>query len=346
LPAPAGAIVLEVGSKPRDVRAADFNLDGHLDAVVANSGDGSVMVLPGGPEGPFKHPGQTIPAIPAGQEPADIEAVDLDLDGDTDIVVANHGTSLLTVLVNDGRGGFTEAPYSPIDTGALPHVHGVVSGDFNADGWPDLAVDSADTREVRILHGSRRGFLPPIPVHLTTMPYFLLGKSDGPAGGASEILVPGQSDNTIVGVQYQGDHYDPSTLIDLGGTPWVVVSDDVNGDGQTDIVVIETDALSVWLATGDGFSPASGSPFAIPGATGVATGDLNGDLIPDIAVGPWDGDEVAVISGGDFSMQRVTACERPIGLAIGDLSGDSHPDLLVTCPTQDRVILLTFPPAP
>ena len=130
--------------------------------------------------------------------------------------------------------------------------------------------------------------------------------------------------------------------IQLSEKPWMVVGDDVNGDRRTDIIVVHSNAASVWVAGRDGFSQATGSPFTVGGATEVATGDIDGDGIADVAVGPWDGDEVTVLTGPKWP-REVRTCERPIGLAIADLDGDHRGELLAACSTQKRLVVVTFP---
>jgi hypothetical protein len=273
-----------------------------------------------------------------------VDAADFDRDGDSDLAFANHETSTVTVLLNDGRARFTAARGSPFDTGARPHVHGLATGDFDGDGWLDLAVDSADTDEVRVLRGGPRGLGEVVAFSLGTMPYYRLGAADVAGDERPDVLVPGHSDSTVRGIQREGGVLVPAPLtIRLSDKPWMVVGDDVSGDRRNDIIVVETNSVSVWLAGRDGFSPAQGSPFKVTGATEVATGDLDGDGVADVAIGPWDGNEVTLLVGRGLTALKVHTCEQPIGLAIADLNGDRRGELLAACANDNRLVVVTLP---
>jgi hypothetical protein len=335
----AGPATYKVGARPRSIAVADFNGDSRLDVVVANSGDQSLTLLLGARGGQLE---VAAPAIPAGNEPADVDAVDVDNDHDIDLVVANHETSHIRVLLNDGKAHFVDAPGSPFDTGARPHLHGVATGDFDGDGWNDVAVESSGTDEVRVLRGSPLGFSKVLAIPVGTMPYYRLGAADVDNDGHVDVVVPGHGDNTVRAVLFgQNAPTTAGWTLPLPRQPWMVVGDDVDGDGRDDIVVVLTNAVGVWLNRAGGFSPTPGSPWMIDGATEVATGDLNGDGVADIVVGPWDGAVVTIISGRSFSRRSVGACERPVGLAIADLDGDGRGEVLATCVTEDRLIVLT-----
>jgi hypothetical protein len=322
------------------VAAADLNNDGRRDVVVANFGDSTVTLLLAVDSGRLQ---PLVPAIQCGNEPSDVDAIDLDRDGDVDLVVANHETSKFSVLLNDGNAKFRPAPGSPFDSGARPHVHGLATGDFNGDGWSDVAVESADTREIRVLQGGARGLNEPISVAVGTMPYFRLGAADVTRDGIADVLVPGHGDNTVRIVHRANRGLAMSSQqLRLSGKPWMVVGDDVTGDGRNDIIVVQSDAVSVWLATSQGFSPVPGSPFGVAGATEAATGDLNGDGIADVAIGPWDGSEVTIIEGGKLTVRKLRSCGRPIGLAIADLDGDQRGELLVACATENKLVVLKW----
>ncbi len=327
-----------VGAQPREIAVADLDGDGELDVAVANSGDGTVTVLLGAGGGRLRPGGAPVPA---GREPSDVDAADLDRDGDVDLVVANHETSRITVLLNGGGARFAPAPGSPLETGARPHVHGLATGDLDGDGWTDVAVESADTREVRVLWGGAGGFGAAVGVDVGTMPYYRLGVADATGDGRPDVLVPGHGDSTVRVVRAEpGRRLQSERVVRLADRPWMVVGADVDGDRRADLVVVHADGASVWLAGARGFSGAAGSPFPLGGATEAAAGDLDGDGVADVAVGPWEGDEVTVLAGARLERRAVRACPRPIGLAVADLDGDGRGELLAACPTRDRLLVL------
>jgi hypothetical protein len=326
-----------VGARPRAIAVADFNGDGRPDVAVANAGDGTVTLLFGEDTGML---GGAV-SFPAGGEPADVDAVDFDRDGNIDLVFANHETPSITVLRNDGRGDFVPAPGSPFDTRARPHIHGLATGDYDGDGWMDVAVESSDTRAVHVLMGGANGLAAPVPVQLGTMPYSRLGVGDVTGDGRPNILIPGHGDNTVLAIESAGGILRAAPwILRLRTQPWMALAGDMNRDGRDDVVVVETNAVSVWLAEDAGHVPAPNSPFSIVGATEAAIGDLDGDGYADVVVGPWEGDEVTVIFGEDLGVRRVQMCMRPIGLAIADVTGDGRGDLLVTCTNTNELAVL------
>jgi hypothetical protein len=308
--------------------------------IVANSGDETLTLLLGAAGGRLERSTSTFPS---GKEPTDVETVDLDNDNDLDIVVANHETPLVTMLLNDGRAGFVPAPGSPFDSGAQPHHHGVATGDFDGDGWIDVASESSGSDEVRVLKGSQQGFSKGVGIPIGTMPYYRVGAADVTGDGRVDVLVPGHGDSTVRVVRHDGGTLKPTDwTIPLPSQPWMALGDDLNGDERADIAVVLTNAVGVWLSDSGRFSQAPGSPFAIDAATEVASGDIDGDGVADIAVNPWKGTEVTLITGRTFRMQKVSPCERPGSLAVADLDGDGRGEVLATCGRENRLVVISL----
>src|SRR5665213_638559 len=124
----------------------DFNGDGKLDIAMVRQNTAGISILFGNGDGTLGPP----QFIRTGTSPKAIAAGDFNGDGKLDLAIANSDfrASSLDILINNGDGTFSESkPYAGGN-----FVDGVVTGDFNGDGYTDVATVSY-TSDARVYAG-------------------------------------------------------------------------------------------------------------------------------------------------------------------------------------------------
>ncbi len=142
-----------MGSEPFTVVTADINGDGKLDLIAANFLSNNLTVVLGNGSGGFT--ATTGSPVAAGTNPFGIVAADLNGDGKIDLAVSNAGSNNVTVLLGNGTGALTAVTGSPFSAGSNPLA--MALGDFNGDGYPDLAVPNYNGNNVTLLLGNGTG---------------------------------------------------------------------------------------------------------------------------------------------------------------------------------------------
>ena len=138
----------------------DFNHDGKLDFATAMSSSPasnvSIGIFLGNGDGTF----QTPKTIATSSRYLFGVAADLNHDNNTDLVLETGPT--LQLWISNGNGSFTKgqtiSPYNPSSSGFLD---GVVTGDFDGDGKPDIALlySSLGPTSVQVWYGDGAGHL-------------------------------------------------------------------------------------------------------------------------------------------------------------------------------------------
>jgi len=312
------------GQQPESVAIADVNGDGKPDLVVANlcanacvTGvtDGSVGVLLGNGDGTFQ---PVVTYDSGGLQAFSVAVADMNGDGKPDLVVANGcvpancgipgGTGSVAVLMGNGDGTFQTA----VTYNAGAFANSVAVGDLNGDGKPDVAVLASEGcslcgPQVGVLLNNGDGTL-------QTVVLYNAGGTNPTSLALADVNGDGKLD-AVVADNASADDHGPggfgvllgngdgtfqSSLMTFGlsagdesGTNNLAVAD-LNGDGKPDVVLGDRDgigcsgnsSMAVMLGNGDGtFQPEISFCAAGVVAFGaVATADLNGDGIPDVAM--------------------------------------------------------------
>jgi len=141
-----------VGYDPVDLKAADLDKDGYVDAVAAL--EGNISVVYGLPGGNLFAPPQYLINLPDGAlKPSSLNLSDVNEDGLLDILFTVRNTNQLAVFVSGGDRQFYGPFYLP--TGAQPKES--VVADLDGDGCLDVAVLNEGSKSVTILKNLRCG---------------------------------------------------------------------------------------------------------------------------------------------------------------------------------------------
>ena len=138
----APVVTLTPGSSFYTFGVGDFDADGHVDLVTTfDSTSTRVEFRKGVGNGRFQEPSGGA-VVPAGARLAAV--ADLNADARADVVVSHSDSGWMSILLNDGRGSFTQAPQSPRDLGR--EAWGVVVSDVNHDQRPDIVAATVNSR--------------------------------------------------------------------------------------------------------------------------------------------------------------------------------------------------------
>ena len=334
---PAPGSPFTVGPNAFAVAVADFNLDGIPDIAVLNGSANNVTLLLGNGTGGFT----TAPGSPfaAGVGPQSPVIADFNGDGFPDLAVANSTSSGLTILLGNGQGGFPTTIPVPLAAGTSPVSLAV--GDFNGDGFADLAVaDRVGSSLISLLGNGKGGFTAapgsPFTLGISYIGPVSIVVGDFNEDGIQDVAVVNQLSNNIAVLPGNGNGaFGQSTtgFLRTGAQPLSIVAGDFNLDGHLDLATADNAGNSVTVYLGNGlgdFSAAPASPFTASSPWSLAVGDLNGDGNPDLIAGTAGAGVMALLGDGNGGFGAATASPSaaiPISIAIGDFNGDGLADL-------------------
>jgi hypothetical protein len=216
----------------------DFNRDGKADLATSNNGVSAIELFIGQGDGTFRKR-----STPLASAAGSLVALDLNGDGIQDLVAAENNT----VEALQGGAGATFTSVSNTTVGSSPFQ--VIAGDFDGDGFPDVATVSPDDYSISVLLGLGNGSFiaaPTTQFDFSTQPY-ALALTDLNQDGTEDIAVATAS--TVQGTAYQtilfgsGQGTFTTTAIPIpgrlyeGAAEYSILSADTNSDGNPDLIV-------------------------------------------------------------------------------------------------------------
>ena len=318
-----------VGNNPVALASSDFNNDNLIDIAVANQNDNTISILLNQDNGNFTA-ATNSPFKLASTEtgPSAIAAATF---GNTfttssgvttlapDLVVANSSSNNVTILLGNGDGTFQEATGSPYAAGKNPSS--VVVADFNGDGDLDFAVANKDDNTISIFKGDGKGGFTEFP----GSPFALTNTSTVAEKG-------------------------PIAMVTAN---FRATANKSNNSPEVDLAVVNqsTNNVSILLGFVDSnsnisFTEAPNSPITVGSSpVAIATGDVNSDTVPDLAVVNQGDNTVSVLLGsnnldGTFAAATgspLSTGTTPAGIVIANFTGGSFPSLAVTNKGQGTI---------
>lgn len=352
-------VTIRVGQGPKWISVADVNRDGNPDILVTNADAGTVSVLLGDGNGQFRESAGS--PFAAGHLPNDIAVADMNGDGNPDMVIADHQSPYISILLGDGTGRFRAAPGSPVDAHSNPHPHGVAVADFDGDGKPDVATDSWGENKIEVLPGDGRGGLhtPGRFFLVGRRPYERLRSADFNGDGHPDIVTTNLDDGTVttlLGDGKGGFTEAPGSPFQAGAKPWQVFAGDVNGDGMVDLVAIpyqrdvandSQNAVTILMGDGHGgFKPKAGSPLPLGscrGPSSVTAGDIRARKV--IAVACAESRNLMLFeldASGGFKVNTIPYKGGWGSVAFARLTRDGRGEL-ISANNEDGSITIYFP---
>ncbi len=257
-------------------------------------------------------------------------------DGKPDLVVAETGiANLIEIFAGNGDGTF-----APPNQLAAPNPVALALADFNNDGHLDIAVANNGGNSVTVLLNQTDGGFAATTISNVKKPTALI-VADLQAPGSRDLVVGAlsstiQNPPEVVALVNQGLSgsfaIGPSAPLTEAVVALAVASFS-NVAGEVDVAAIGSKNLTIIANASKGAGLSAGTPTAFATATlaGIATGDLNGDNRPDLAVIDQANNQVISLlnAGSSFAPQTALSVTSPTAVAIADLNGDKIPDIAV-----------------
>ena len=291
---------ITVAQGPFAVAAGDLNGDGRPDLVIGHQLYRASVLLNNGTGGfaaPVEYPNLHLGTVWAGPLFPCVALVDVDRDGQLDILYGNtrtwDGDNLIGQVIqlrNNGDGSFTRGANIPLVFYTAGPT-GLTTADLNNDGAPDILAASYDQRAT---------------------------------DGVCVILNNGNGT------------FAPATLYPAGQSTIDVTAADMNGDGNPDVLTADdySNAITIRYNPGNGIFPQVSGEYAGSMQFYQDAADMDGDGDIDIFTsGPRPSADSGAIMRNDGSghFTRTSVNNGFDGVASGvlrDLNGDGKPDLL------------------
>lgn len=272
--------------------------------------------------------------------PLSIAAADIDGDGRSEVVTADHVGHSISLHRSrlDGSFDLTQV----ICIAQRPYT--LQSADLNRDGVPDFVAGcvaelTADSSCLTIVLGNQDGSLGPARRLITGGNPINLKLDDFNGDSIPDaVCQSGGTDRVSVFLGIGDGTFDRGRVTFTSGSPWLVDSGDLNEDGFRDLVIVNYrsggNVVSVHLGHGDGTFDNPISRACSQWFRDLLVADLDGDTHLDVSISEEiSGSEVLSILRGMGTGGFHPDVTIPLALSTGslfvkDMDGDGRSDLV------------------
>ena len=257
--APNSPIVMKDGQHPHThgLALGDLNGDRKLDLITVNNSDNDVSIAFGDGRGGFTRAPATFAVGPS---PYPLALGDVNGDGRLDIIATATATGpmrrqqlslsyALTLLLNDGRGGF-RASQLPLRTGQPWYA---AIGDVNGDHKPDVVATHHEMNELTVLLGDGAGHFTEAgssPFDFSRSAFEVILADVNRDGRLDAIAAAGEGVRVMLGDGRGNFKPAPGSPFLTGRGVWQLALADLNGDAKLDIVTSNLESRSISILLG------------------------------------------------------------------------------------------------
>jgi hypothetical protein len=313
---------------------ADVNNDGKPDIVGTNtnSNSGTVQYLPGNGDGSFG----PVRYLSTGLQTRYIQLLDVNGDGDLDLVSGSFNDGTLSVRFGHGDGSFAAATVYPapgISSGLL--LQPFAMGDLDGDGKPEMVAINPSGSFLQVFGNDGSGrFHPPHTTALGRIPAAVVS-ADLNGDHHADLVEANSADGTVSVLLGNGDGtLQPAQTYSVGSHPQRLLLADMNGDGKLDLLVgnFGDGTVGVMLGNGDGTFQSMHAYPAGSNLVDIAVADMDQDGKLDLVAANAVVNQVSILHGngnGSFRAPVSILAGTVIdALAVADVNRDGYPDVV------------------